>query len=651
MGSITRLRSEHLQADIDNDTLAVVVTDRRNGTVWRMQNSGPGDIGLKGHCGPWQGMAFASARERRWEASESEAEVILGGWPYAANVWSPAALGVIIRFSLQGAALRIGLSPHRPEHGEISLIDSYYPRGFLFPEGDSGKLVLPYGQGCLLDRDFPHDLDMVQPGWVGIGFTMPWWGQLTGGGSGLIALPETPDDLGFRLKTESPGGLTVHPYWQASLGGLRYERAITYEFHATTTVPQLARRYRQHAEARMSVTTLAERAVERPSVDLLRGGMQAAVWAMSTFPDRILQADFATCTKRYRRLMEGAGIERAICHVDGWGKDGYDYNHPDVLPPDERLGGWEGLRRMADEVRALGHGFLLHDNYVDYYAHTAAFQNDDGVLDLSNMHSESTEWLGGRQQWLCATRAMRYARQNAEELAERLPMDGIYVDCWTIGHLRECFDQRHLADRAAARRAWSEVFAMFQGLGWLSSSEGGNDWAVPVVDFCHTVQPEVIPHPLRDIAASFGTPIPLYAMVWHDCLGVPGWIEMKPSRAVIREGCVVQQKRDMRLWTLLWCGIPSFRTPSLEIRGIPDGSAAFEEEVAFVRELKVIADFSAKAGFLPLTHWECSSDGEEQSATYGGEATVTVDFNRNRYVLKAPGLERSGSFGSETKQP
>lgn len=39
--------------------------------------------------------------------------------------------------------------------------------------------------------------------------------------------------------------------------------------------------------------------------------------------------------------------------------------HPDVLPPDERLGGWEGLQKLAEGAKARGHGFLLHDNYAD----------------------------------------------------------------------------------------------------------------------------------------------------------------------------------------------------------------------------------------------------------------------------------------------
>ena len=73
-GVVKTLRSKYLEAAIDETSLTVEVRDRCDGTVWRMQGDGPGDIGLKDHCGPWQGMAFNSAKDRKWEWGESEAK-------------------------------------------------------------------------------------------------------------------------------------------------------------------------------------------------------------------------------------------------------------------------------------------------------------------------------------------------------------------------------------------------------------------------------------------------------------------------------------------------------------------------------------------------------------------------------------------------
>ncbi len=644
------LQNDRLHVELDETTLTVCVRDRRTGHLWRMQTEGPGDLGMRGHAGPHEGMAFASALERTWETGENRLSVTLWKWPYSANVWSPAAFGVTVHYCLMGDALRVELEPFRPLHGEISLIDSYYPRGFLFPEALGGQLVLPYCQGTLLDKHYPVDLDMVQPGYVGLGFVMPWFGQLAEDGSGLIALSDTPDDLAFRIKTEPGQGVTVHPYWLPQLGALKYKRVITYRFFQRTSVLELARAYRRHAETLMAVTPLKARLEERPCIEYLRGGMQIAVWFMSNFrnfPDRKVQLPkmtFEEGFQRYHHLVSRAGVGKAIAHLDGWCFDGYDMNHPDVLPPDERIGGWDGLRGIVDKIHALGHAVMLHDNYVDYYMHTEAFKNQDGNMDLGGERPENNEWLGGPQQWLCARQAPFYTRRNFTELNRRLKLEGVYLDCWTVGHLRECFDQRHLSTRTTTREAWSGVMEFCRRFGWLNSSESGNDWAAPFMDFAHTVQSDVIPHALQGKTEAFGQTIPLYAMVWHDCIAVPGWIEMDPQAApVVREGCVVPQVRDSRLWTMLWGGFPSFRTRHLEwhpLEGPMEQSLA--AEVAFVKGLRPIADFNGHIGFEPLTEWKMSSDGMEQSTVFGDAGRVTVNFAEKTYNMQAEGFINEG---------
>ncbi len=95
------LKNSLLQVDIDDTTLTADVRDLRTGRLWRMQSEGPGDLGLRGHAGPYQGMSFASALERKWEEGEGRLSVTVCKWPYSANVWSPAAFGVTVHFLLR----------------------------------------------------------------------------------------------------------------------------------------------------------------------------------------------------------------------------------------------------------------------------------------------------------------------------------------------------------------------------------------------------------------------------------------------------------------------------------------------------------------------------------------------------------------------
>ncbi len=640
------LESKTLEVNIDESSLTVQTRDKRTGMTWQMQENGPGDIGVKGHCGPWQGFAFKDAKSVKWEKSRNKLVAVVTGWPYSANVWAPLSFGLEITFELKDSDLKITVSPYRDDTLEASIIDSYYPRGFLFPEKTGGQLVLPYSQGCLLDKNFPHDLDMILPGWVGLGFTMPWWGQLAESGEGFIALTDTPDDIGFRINTDKACGQTVHPYWQASLGGLKYPRVITYRFFEKANVVKLAKEYRKHAGSRGQTIPLKQKAYDRPSVENLKGGMIISTWIMSNFenfkrPGQVVYMKFKEALRRYEYLVKKAGIKKAFAHIDGWGKDGYDFNHPDVLPPDERAGGWQGLKELSDGVKALGHGFLLHDNYSDFYSHTEAFKNPDWVMNLSGQYSESSEWLGGRQRWLCSQQAMKYAKPNFTKLQEEIGLDGIYIDCWTIGHLRECFNQRHPASRQKTREKWSEVFAMCQNMGWATSSESGCDWAVPVMDFCWGVTPEWIPHVLKDKVSAFGISIPLYALVWHDCITVPGHITQEEKSAVIKDGCETNAKTDMRLWTLLWGGIPSVLPFTLDNPGKMD----LDADVEFIKSLKVISGLHEKVGFESMIDWRMlAPDGSIQQTSFSDGTAVTVNFKDKNYKIKINRKMKEGTF-------
>jgi len=646
------LESEALRVSIDETDLTVAVMDRRTGTEWRMQQEGPGDIGIKGHCGPWKGMAFREAQARKWEEGESGAGTLqctLTGWGYSANVWSPLGFGVTVKFTLRNDRLTIKLSPYHPEQFEASLIDSNYPRGFLFPQDRKGQLVLPYCQGVLLDKDDPLELDMNIPVWVGNGFLMPWFGMLADNGDAVLATTETPDDLGFRLNTEKDAGQTIHPYWQASLGGLKYARVIHYTFTNNSTVVSLAKAYRKHADGRGQGITLESKARSCPSVESLRGGLMLCVWMMSDFanfdaPGRVMSMSFDEGLYHYTRIAEGAGIKKAVAHIDGWCRGGYDFNHRDTLPPDERLGGWAGMKRMRDGIKALGHAFTLHDNFVDYYAHTPSFKNDDGTLDLSGMHSESTQWLGGRQYWMCSKQSDKYVRRNYVEIQERLAPDGTMIDCWTMGHLRECFDQHHLCTRGQAREAFSISYGWCRNLGWLLSGEGGTDWAVPFLDFVESIQPEAIPHVLNGKTERFGIAFPLYEIVWHDCITVLGHIHQdRKTRIVVKDGLYLEEKGDIRLWTLLWGGIPFLRPDTLEVAHKHDD---WQEDVEFVKSLKIISELSERIGFQEIVDWQLlDSDGKQQQVTYKDGTSVAVDFRDVSYVIKFTGeAEIQGAF-------
>jgi hypothetical protein len=647
------IKTDKIETTIDEKTLTLKVRNLNTGKLWTMREDGPGDIGIKGHCGPYQTFMFREALSCKWERlSDTSVQATLTRWPYSANVWSPLSFGLTIKFTVKDVELKVELLPYHQETCEASIIDSFYPRGFMFPEKSSGDFVLPYAQGCLLDKDSKLDVDLVLPGYVGVGFIMPWWGQLCSDGNALVSVSHTPDDLCFRIYCDGgQGGATVHPYWQASLGGFKYGRSITFKFFDKADVMSLAGTYRKHAEMQGQAITLREKAAERPVVDSLVGGPFMNMWFMSTFsrfgsPSRVNFMRFEEGLRRYTKLCKMAGVgKKGLAHIDGWGRDGYDFNHPEPLPPDIRLGSWDGLRRLRDGIKKIGHALILHDNYVDYYKHTDAFKNDEGVMNLDGIKHESTEWLGGPQQWLCSTEALKYLQRTCDGLSSHnCDVDGFYLDCWSIGHLRECYDQRHPATRTITRKAWSESLASCHNRGYIVGSESGNDWAVPVMDFCHTVQPDVIPHVLAGKIQSFGKSIPLYNMVWHDCLVCPGWINQNPgATAVVKDGLVIPERKDMRLWALLWGGPPAFRTTTMGYGSVTEKD--FKTDAAFIISLKPIWDFNAAVGYESIVEWKMlSQDSMKQRTVFSNGAMAEVDFSSGRYKLAYGKKKTEGRF-------
>jgi hypothetical protein len=118
---------------------------------------------------------------------------------------------------------------------------------------------------------------------------------------------------------------------------------------------------------------------------------------------------------------------------------------------------------------------------------------------------------------------------------------------------------------------------------------------------------------------------------------------MRRQSGVIREGCVVPQKGDMRLWTMLWGGIPSTRTRYMEYTPLTgDLASGLAADVAFVRSLVPIADFHAHIGFEPLTDWRMSPDGTEQTTVFANGGQATVNFAEHTYRLRADGFTCAG---------
>jgi hypothetical protein len=227
-------------------------------------------------------------------------------------------------------------------------------------------------------------------------------------------------------------------------------------------------------------------------------------------------------TERASQLekLKQNGVDRAYVHLDGWGTRGYDNLHPDVLPPCPPAGGWEGMRQLVDTCHALGYLIITHDQYRDYYKDAATYDPGQAVQDECGGVPDEAVWYGGAQAFLCATQAPAYVRRNFAALSEGgVHLDGAYLDVFAVVELDECFHPEHRMTRRECMEFRGQSFAHLGTTGLVVSSEEPIDWAVPFLELVHHG-----PYALAgtfDAGPAQGIPIPLFNLVYHDCLILP----------------------------------------------------------------------------------------------------------------------------------
>ena len=84
--------------------------------------------------------------------------------------------------------------------------------------------------------------------------------------------------------------------------------------------------------------------------------------------------------------LEQRGVDQVIVTLVGWEDGGYGGRWPYRLPPDGRLGGWDGLRRLAEYSAANGHLLVLEDQYLWSQDHTGGLLvRNDAIRALNRL--------------------------------------------------------------------------------------------------------------------------------------------------------------------------------------------------------------------------------------------------------------------------
>lgn len=513
----------------------------------------------------------------------------------------------------------------------------YWPGYMEFDEKkDSWYTLLNWQQGLLVPNTWKTAVDkVVFDGFMGTaGAYMPWFGQVKDR-AGYIAICEQPWNAAYYTEHPAEGPYThVGIRWEPSLGKMDYRRVMKYSFVKDCDYNDLCKIYRNYVIEKGRFKSLAEKAVKTPSIDQLIGsaflhkGIKTQVMTNSDFydaenPDKNNHlTPFSVRTEEIKKFHE-LGVEKLYLHLDGWAEPGYDNQHPDYLPACEKAGRWKAMKELSDTMHECGYLFGIHDQYRDYYYAAKTFDENFATRLADGTIPSHARWAGGPQTYLCATQAPFYVKRNFTEIMDNgIKLDCAYLDVFTCNEGDECSHPWHKMTRRECYEYRNACFEYLLSKGILPSSEEVNDWAIPSLVFCHYAPYDFMLD--RPGSPKKGIPVPLFNLVYHDCLIEP-WMMDK-----------VSEEEDYMLYAVLNGGAPYLVRDGAYQN--TDGSFAGGVEISIedqIKRCKVVSDLHEKVAKCEMVRHEMvDGNPEVQRTTFADGTVVTVDFQAQTYQIR-----------------
>ncbi len=483
--------------------------------------------------------------------------------------------------------------------------------------------VVPFMQGMLLPKNWPKDVWLYDTFSYGRGLYMPWWGHQQGE-SAVIVILVTPTDAGCDFSHPANGPTYLAPKWLHSLGSFNYPRQIRMCFFDKANYVDLAKRYRKYIQETGHFVSLKEKIARTPQLEKLIGSpvlhtsilyhtMKESSYYDKEHPENNHQ--LTTFAQRLADLkqLRRKGIKKLYVHLDGWGYRGYDNLHPDYLPPCPEAGGWDGMRQLVDGCQKMGYVIALHDQYRDYYLDAVSFDlRHTKILENGQRYFEQT-WAGGRQSILCPSLAPGFVRQNHQLLIDHdINVNGSYLDVFAVVPPEECYNSEHPVTRTQCLQFRAHCFTIIKQLEGIVSSEEPADWAIPYLDLVHHGPYALAPNP--GAGPAMGIPIPLFNLVYHDAILLP-W-----SISTAKGGWGIPDTDSGFLHGLLNAGMPYLSIT-------PD-----KNEIKKVKQLSILHQ---RVGKLEMIDHELLDNlFRKQRATFADGTTVTVDFDKNNFLIE-----------------
>lgn len=346
------------------------------------------------------------------------------------------------------------------------------------------------------------------------------------------------------------------------------------------------------------------------------------------------------CTfKQVEELMheyKKAGIKKAEFCLVGWNKSGHDGRWPQILPPEQTLGGEDDLRSLIKTAKELGYSICAHINSTDAYRIANNFSEDflarkkDGSFSI-----EAERWGGGRTYNICPEKCVELAYKTFPPVAKLGFFGTHYIDVITATPPRYCYHPEHKVNRKEACQYFDELFQYSRDLFGTVGCEVGMEHSMKKCDFILYATMNNGLNRMVEEEDLFTEYVPFWHIVFH------GIVLNNPYAGTVN--AEVNRNPDALLRLIELGGRPviyyysKFVTDGSDWMGDMDFRVDTKEDIDNGIQAAVkTAKLYDKMSYLQYEFMESHEKTGDNCyrTTYSDGSEVTVDYNNKTFTLK-----------------
>jgi hypothetical protein len=551
-------QSEQLRLYLKRATSALIVEDKRNRKLWR---SSPTDLQGVQVSGAWRNriespvlLAYTDADRGRAKISRPEDMEIdfapVEGGVRAIYRFPEEEFELSVIYVVRNDFLEVtipGSSIVEVDEGENTLI-SVDLLSFLGAthDGEEGYIVFPDGSGAIMSYKSPHpeavqeistsiygdeQIDIEGDSASQTPAPVPVFGLVSsddvGGDAAFVAIithgdfdarvavgrsgktiPYNHTWVSFVYRRQGEFSLTGgQPAWLYEPDIIGGDRRVRYCFLTgqDANYVGMATRYRDFLIHRYEAQRIGDDA-PLMTLDFFMG-VERRTWFLR---DLIQMTTFAD-VQEIMADLDAAGVSRVDVTVDGWNKGGADARYPQRLPVEARLGGADGLRALARDVRTRGQRLYMTDNYIIVLPEgRGAVPYSDAIRGVDGLPVREGEFFLLNPQ----VSLRKFAVRDIPKMAD-LGADGLRLNSFAGLAVPDTND-RYPLSREGFAASWMQIAELTRGQFGSVAMSGGNSYAVPYADRLDWVSMDSTHYDL------FEETIPFYQLVVHGLVSYDG---------------------------------------------------------------------------------------------------------------------------------